>query len=133
MSSEVSQSVECSECKYVFQDDELDQDSEKRKPCPNCGSIRRNIHVTVKETWVLHEYVGLKAKKPSSKHHKNKADYEFEEGKKKGKNGRLVYKKLVKDREHADSDNSYQELVIDAKTGKVIVDKHEKLSEHKVA
>ena len=56
MSSEVSQSVECSECKYVFQDDELDQDSEKRKPCPNCGSLRRNIRVTVNETLVLHEY-----------------------------------------------------------------------------
>ncbi len=87
--------------------------------------------MTVKETLVLHEYIGLQAKKPSSKHKKNRVDYEFEEGKKKGKDGRLIYKKLVKDREHADSDNSYQEHVVDAETGKVIVDKHEKLSEHK--
>ena len=130
MSSKVSQSVECSECKYVFQADELNQDSEKRKPCPNCGSLRRNIHVTVNETLVLHEYIGIKAKKPTSKHKKNRADYEYEEGKKKGKDGRLVYKKLVKDREHAGSDNSYQELVIDSETGKVIVDKREKFSEH---
>ncbi|HEY42084.1 MAG TPA: hypothetical protein G4O18_09570 [Dehalococcoidia bacterium] len=130
MSSEVSRSVECSECKYVFQDDEIDQDSEKLKPCPNCGSLRRNINSTVRETLVLHEYVGLKVKKPASKHKKNRADYELEEGKKRGKDGRLVYKKLVKDREHADSNDSYQELVVDAETGEVIVDKHEKLSKH---
>ena len=131
MSSEVSQSVECSECKYVFQDDELDQNSEKRKPCPNCGSLRRSIHVTVKETLGLSEYIGIKAKKQNSKHKKNRADHEFEEGKKIGRDGRPVYKKLIRDREHPNSDNSYQELVIDTKTGKVIVDKHEKLSEHR--
>ena len=131
MSNEVSESVECSECKYVFQGDDLVQDSEKRKPCPNCGSLRRNIHLTVNDTLVLHEYIGLKVKKPYSKHQKNRADYEFEEGKKKGKDGRLVYKEVVKDREHADSDNSYKELVIDTETAKVIVDKHEKLSEHR--
>ena len=130
MSGEVSESVECSECSYVFQGEELDQDSKERKPCPNCGSLRRNIRLSVKETLGLSEYIGIKAKKPTSKHKKNRADYEYEEGKKKGKDGRLVYKKLVKDREHASSDNSYQELVIDVKTGKVIVDKHEKLSEH---
>jgi DNA-directed RNA polymerase subunit RPC12/RpoP len=131
MSSEVSQSVECSECNYAFHDDELDRDLEKRIPCPNCGSFRRTVHVTVKDNLVLHEYIGLKAKKPSSTHKKSRADYEFEEGKKKGKNGRLVYKKLVRDREHAASDNSYQELVIDVETGKVIVDKHERLSKHR--
>ena len=130
MSGKIQQTVECSECKYVFKDDEVDNDTEKRKPCPNCGSLRRNLNLTVKDTMVLHEYIGLKTKKPSSGHKKNRADYEFEEGQKKGKDGRLVYKKLVKDREHADSDNSYQELVIDTKTGNTIVDKHEKLSEH---
>ena len=130
MSGEVSESVECSECSYVFQGEELDQDSKERKPCPNCGSLRRNIRLSVKETLGLSEYIGIKAKKPTSKHKKNRADYEYEEGKKKGKDGRLVYKKLVKDREHASSDNSYQELVIDSETGKVIVDKHEKFSEH---
>ncbi len=87
--------------------------------------------MSVKETWGMSEYIGIKAKRIDSKHKRNRADYEFEEGKKKGKDGRLVYKKLVKDREHADSDNSYQEHVIDAETGKVIVDKHERLSEHK--
>ncbi len=131
MSGEVSQSLECSECSYVFQGEELGQDLRERKPCPNCGSLRRHVRLSVKETLSLSEYIGVEAKKQDSKHKKNRADYEFGEGKKTGKNGRLVYKKLVKDREHADSDNSYQELVIDSETGKVIVDKHEKLSEHR--
>ena len=132
MSSEVSQSVECSECKYVFQADELEQDSEKRKPCPKCGSLRRNIHVTVNETLVLHEHIGIKAKKTSSKHKKNRVDYEYEEGKKKGKDGELVYKKRVVNREHPDSPNSYVEVVRD-KDGNIIVNKSEKLSEHGVS
>jgi len=87
--------------------------------------------VSVNETLELSEYVGIKAKKQDSKHKKNRADYESEGGKTRGRDGRLVNKELVKDREHASSDNSYRELVVDAETGKVIVDKHEKLSEHK--
>ncbi len=131
MSGNSVESVECTECGFLFQGDELEQDSRERKPCPNCGSLRRHVRLTFKENLSLNEYVGLEAKKQGSKHEKNRADYEFGEGKKIGKDGRLVYKKLVKDREHANSDNSYQELVIDAETGKVVVDKHEKLSEHK--
>ena len=87
--------------------------------------------MSVKETWGLSEYIGIKAKKSSSKHKSNRADHEFAEGKKIGRDGKSVYKKLIRDREHPNSDNSYQELVKDAKTGKVIVDKHEKLSEHR--
>jgi hypothetical protein len=130
MSSEVSQSVECGECKYVFQDDELDQDSEKRKPCPNCGSLRRNIHLSVKEALVLSEYIGIKAKKSSSKHKKNRADYESEEGVTIGKNGKRVYKRKVIDREHPDSPGSYVEYVRD-KDGNIIVNKSEKWSKHR--
>ena len=130
MSGEVSESVECSECSYVFQGEELDQDSKERKPCPNCGSLRRNIRLSVKETLGLSEYIGIKAKKPTSKHKKNRADYEYEEGKKKGKDGRLVYKKSIKDREHTALPHSYIERVTDIETGEIIVDKDEKLSEH---
>ena len=130
MSGVVNESVECSSCGFVFQGDEVGKHPGEHDPCPNCGSLRRHIRVSIKETLGLSEYIGIKAKKQNSKHKNNRADYEYEEGKKKGKDGRPVYKKLVKDREHADSDNSYQELVIDAETGKVIVDKREKLSEH---
>jgi len=131
MPSVVNESVECSNCGFVFQGDEVGEHPGEHDPCPNCGSLRRHIHVSVKETLELREYIGIKAKKQNSKHKKSRADLEFEEGKKIGKDGKPVYKKLIRDREHPNSDNSYQELVVDTKTGKVIVDKREKLSEHK--
>ena len=71
-------------------------------------------------------------KKPDSKHKKKRADYEFEQGVTTGKNGKLVYKRKVKDREHPDSPGSYVEYVRD-KDGNIIVDKSEKLSEHRKA
>jgi predicted nucleic acid-binding Zn-ribbon protein len=129
MSGKVSESVECGNCGYIFQDDELERNSREQKPCPNCGSLRRHIRLSVRETLGLSEYVGIKAKKQNSKHKKNRADYELEEGKKKGKDGKLVYKKRIVNREHPDLPNSYVEVVKD-KDGKIIVNKSEKLSEH---
>ncbi len=130
MSDTISETVECSDCGYVFHGEEVGKHPGEHNPCPNCSSLRRHIRLSIKETLGLSEYIGIKAKKSSSKHKGNRADYEFGEGKKIGKDGKLVYKKSVKDRENANSDNSYQELVVDVKTGEVIVDKHEKLSEH---
>jgi predicted RNA-binding Zn-ribbon protein involved in translation (DUF1610 family) len=130
MSGVVNESVECSSCGFVFQGDKVGEHPGEHEPCPNCGSLMRHISLTIKETWSWNEYNKLKAKKLSNTHKKHRADYEFEEGKKIGKDGKLVYKRLVKDRENTNSDNSYQELVIDVKTGDVVVDKHEKLSKH---
>ena len=130
MSNTISESVECSDCGYVFHGEEVGKHPGEHNPCPNCSSLRRHIRLSIKETLGLSEYIGIKAKNSSSKHKRNRADYEFGEGKKIGKDGKLVYKKSVKDRENANSDNSYQELVVDVKTDEVIVDKHEKLSEH---
>ena len=131
MSNTISESVECSDCGYVFHGEEVGKHPGEHNPCPNCSSLRRHISLSIKETLGLSDYIGIKVKKLSSKHKKNRADYEFEEGKKIVKDGKLVYKNSVKDRENANSDNSYQELVVDVKTGKVIVDKHKKLSKHR--
>ena len=73
--------------------------------------------------------MGLKAKKPSSKHKGGRADHEVGKGIKKGKDGRLVYKENVIDREHPSTLGSYIEVVKDL-NGNVILDKREKLSEH---
>jgi predicted nucleic acid-binding Zn-ribbon protein len=124
-------SVECTNCGFIFPSDGLNEPVDKRKPCPNCGSFRRNIRFTHTETLELREGLNLKANKPTSKHKKHRADYEFEEGEKLGRNGRLVHKKVIKDRERANSPHSYQELVKDVKTGEIIVNKDEKLSEHR--
>ena len=123
-------SVECSNCGFVFQDEEPSKPREEWEPCPECGSLKRMVRLTHKETLELHEYNRLKAKKPASKHKKNRPDYELEQGKKIGKDGKLVDKTVIKDREHPDLPDSYVETVKD-KNGNIIVDKHEKLSEHK--
>lgn len=130
MSGVVNESVECSNCGFVFQGDEVGEHPGEHDPCPNCGSLRRNVRLSVKETLVLSEYIGIKAKQQKSTRKKSKADYEFEEGKKKGKNGEMVYKKRIINREQPNLIGSYIEVVKD-KDGNIIVDKNEKLSEHK--
>jgi rubredoxin len=130
MSEVANESVKCDDCGYVFQGDDLDQDSGKRKPCPKCGSLKRQIFLSIKETLELSEYIGIKARNPSIKHKKNRPDYESEQGVTRGKNGKRVYKRKVIDREHPDSPGSYTEYVRD-KDGNIIVNKSEKLSAHR--
>ena len=123
-------SIECSNCCFVFQNEKPNKPREKWEPCPKCGSLRRNIRFTHRETLELHEYKKLKAKRPASTHKNHRADYEFEEGKKIGRNGKLVYKKSIKDREHANSRHSYIEIFIDSE-GNALANKDEKLSNHR--
>ena len=130
MNGKDSITVECSKCGYVFQSDELEQNLRELKPCPNCGALKRHAHLTHKESLSLNEYIGLKAKKHGPEHKNNRADYEVEEGNKIGKDGKLVYKKRVLNRENPDLPGSYVETVKD-KDGNIIVNKSEKLSEHR--
>jgi len=125
----VNNSVKCGDCGYVFQGEDLYQNSGERKPCPKCGSLKRHIFLSINETLELSEYTGIKARNPSTKHKKNRVDYESEQGVTTGKNGKRVYKRKVIDREHPDSPMSYVEYVRD-KDGNIIVNKSEKLSEH---
>jgi len=127
MPDEVDESVKCGKCGYVFQSDDLDQKPGERKLCPNCGTL--NIFLSLKDTVELSEYIGTKIRSPSTKHKKNRVDYESEQGVTTGKNGKRVYKRKVIDREHPDSPGSYVEYVRD-KDGNIIVNKSEKLSEH---
>jgi hypothetical protein len=123
------QRIACSECKSVFNNDELNIEPEKRKPCPNCGSLQRNIHVAIHETIALYDSIGIKGKKAGTKHKNNRVDYESEQGIKRGKNGRLVFKKKLIDREHPNQNGSYVEYVRDEE-GNIIVNKSERLTEH---
>jgi predicted nucleic acid-binding Zn-ribbon protein len=132
MSGFVTDSVKCGNCGFVFQADDLSKPLSERSPCPNCGSLKRVMDVNIEDKLVLHEYLKVEAKKPSSAHKKHRADYEFEQGVAKGRNGNLVYKRKVKDRENSDSPGSYVEYVRD-KDGNIIVNKSEKLSEHRKA
>ncbi|MBI4267996.1 MAG: hypothetical protein HY662_04340 [Chloroflexi bacterium] len=132
MPNVVNQSVECGNCGYALPLDNLSKPSDECSPCPNCGSLKRKFNVTIEDRVESHEYLKGEMKKPSSKHKKKRADYEFEQGVTTGKDGKLVYKRKVKDREHPDSPDSYVEYVRD-KDGNIIVNKSEKLSEHRKA
>ncbi len=130
MSQELSQVIKCTDCKLTFPVSELKVAPKDRQPCPQCGSLRRMMCLTTTEGLTLNEYVGLAArKKHSTRNNKKRADFEVGEGNKYGRDGKLVIKKVVFDREHPDADGSYQEYVRD-KEGNIIVNKSEKLSEH---
>jgi len=77
----------------------------------------------------LSTFVGIKKRKHDSKHKKNRADYESEQGIIKGKNGIPVFKRKIIDREHPTLPDTYVEYVRD-KDGNIIVNKSEKLSQH---
>ncbi len=119
-------SVQCSNCGFVFQNEDPKKPSSERKLCPKCGSQNRTVHLVFKETLELVERMKLKARKPTSTHKKRRPDYELEKGKKIGKDGNLVSIERIIDRDS----NYYKETVKD-KDDKVIVNKEEKLSEHR--
>ena len=123
--------VECTGCGFVFLDGKVEKHPQEHKSCPNCGSFAQHIGLTISDSVSVSDYVRGEARRLDSRHKGNRADHDFEEGTRHGGDGRLVYKKNVRDREHPHSDGSYQELVIDVKTGEVIVDKHERLSDHR--
>ena len=112
-------SVKCANCGFTFKNNE-----EVGQPCPKCGSHDRSLHLHNEVK--AHVLLKLKKKGATSKHKKGRPDYELEEGKKTGKDGKLVSIERIIDR---DSDR-YQEIVKD-ENGKIIVDKDEKLSEHR--
>ena len=53
MSDVVNESVKCGNCGYLFHGDDLDQESGKRKPCPKCGSLKRNFTKKVEANIVV--------------------------------------------------------------------------------
>ncbi len=52
MSDVVNDSVQCP-CGYIFHGDDLDQESGKRKPCPQCGSLKRSFNKKVEANIVV--------------------------------------------------------------------------------
>lgn len=119
-------SIKCSNCGFVFQNEQLNEPIEKRKPCPECGSQSRTVHLVIKAEAKPLARMKLAARKPTSTHKKRRPNYESDSGKKIGKNGKLVSIERIIDR-----DSNYYKEVIKDKDGKVIVDKDEKLSEHR--
>jgi DNA-directed RNA polymerase subunit RPC12/RpoP len=118
-------SVECSNCGFVFQNEEPNKPRENWKPCPQCGSFKRMVRLTHEETLELHEYRKLKAKNLTSRH-RHKFDYELHQGEDYHiKKGDWVDKEVIFDREHY----HYEETI--SKDGEIIFHKEQDLSEKK--
>jgi len=111
-------SVSCLNCGFLFENED------HNRPCPKCSS--RNRSVTLTGEIKPHGLLKLGKKGAKSKRHKHRFDQEIVTGEKTGRNGKLVNIERIVDREQ----DLYKETVKDGH-GQVIVQKDEKLSEHR--
>jgi hypothetical protein len=113
--------VECAECGSPINSDGDTPDH--RVPCGNCGSTNRNYHVSISETVVARDGIGMKAKRPGEKRPfvEDRAMPDFSRSK-----GKLVHREQVIDRDN----DRYFERVTDYESGEVIRHCEEPLSQH---
>ena len=114
--------VECGECGTLI-DSQRDTEDD-RISCPNCGSNKRNYHVSITDTMVARDGLGIKAKRPGEKRPfiEDKAMPDFSQSR-----GKVVLRKQVIDRDN----DKYFESVTDYESGEVIHHRDEPLSEHR--
>lgn len=120
-----SESVECSECGILL--GELANDT-NRLPCPECGSMKRTIHLQLSDT-IDHpvvEMIDMKVKKPSLTGSR-KLRLHIKSGQELSRRlGRYVNKERVLDKDN----DQYLEIVTDPLTGEVLHHCDEPLSKH---
>jgi hypothetical protein len=114
--------VSCGNCGL-----QLDEDSntspENRLPCPSCGSMSRAIHVTVHDTITIKKKLGMKGRHAGG----GKPFIEQVHGDDLHRDsGVWRHLSRVIDREN----DEYQEVVKDSKTGEIVHECHEPLSQH---
>ncbi|MCD6474612.1 MAG: zinc ribbon domain-containing protein [Thermoplasmata archaeon] len=98
--------------------------SNDNEVCPNCGSKKRNIIVTLKDKIELHDQIKGKVKRQGFK----KPIREFKVGDDlHHKSGKWYHKEMYIDREK----DQYKEIVKDKTTGNIIHKCEEPLSKHK--
>ena len=114
--------VSCSQCGTRI-DEPHNTPHEQRVPCPSCGSIARTFNVHLNETLTLREKLGVKQKRPGHK--------------------KPIYESVGGDDLHRDTgqwnhlsreidrlNDRYREKIVNPKTGEVIREVDEPLSEH---
>ena len=101
--------------------------NEDQKPCPYCGSVRRDIKVEIKEEIKIRESLRGRQKRKGFK----KFMVEFLQGWFPSKDKKKFPEGIQQTRLIDKKNDKYQKKVIDEATGEVVIDKDEKLSEHK--
>jgi len=109
--SDSQETAECANCRTTI---EIDTGTlQNRIPCAKCGSTVRNYHVSIIETAVVRDGLGVKVKRPGEKRPYiediSVPDFSFSKNK-------LVLRQRVIDRDH----DEYFEKVTDYETGEVI-------------
>ena len=96
------------------------------KPCPKCGSKKRNITLTTSDSVEEHDCIKGKVKDPRYPS-KKKVRLEFFQGDDKRKSdGKWMIKERLIDKDN----DKYKETVIDPETGEIVHHCEEPLSEH---
>ncbi len=94
--------------------------------CPNCGSTRKYMNMSITDGIGLYDSLGAQAKDPNYPG-KRKIRWEtFVGWERSNKLQKMVYKTRTIDR----ANDTYQEIVTDPKTGEIIHHCEEPLSEH---
>ena len=117
----VDSSVQCGDCATYFPD-EMAWDKERR-PCPECGSVRRLINIQVSDEIKVYEQFRVKQKEEGTSgfvlDQTDGDDYTKS-------SGRYNKKVRIIDRKN----DKYYECVTNSETGEVMHLRDEKLSEH---
>jgi hypothetical protein len=114
--------VKCAKCSTVI-NDAPDVPVADRTLCPTCGSTARLFEVEIRETSVLRDSRGMKARHGGA----GRPFFEAKEGANlHRKSGRWMQRDLVIDRDN----DRYLERVVDPETGAVIHECEEPLSQH---
>jgi len=121
--SDGSSLVRCGECETLL-DEASTTPVADRKPCPNCGSLSREISVTLSETIVLREKLKLKGLRTGLK---RPFVEQISGDDLHRKTGRWMRLERVIDRVR----NWYREIVTDPETAQVIHRSEEPLTEHR--
>jgi len=109
----------CQECGRELESDQ--------KPCPFCGSVNRDIKVALKEGIVIRENLKARQKRKGFRQFIREIIQGWFPSRDKMKHPEGVEKIRIIDKEK----DRYQEKIKDVKTGKIVRDIKEPLSQHK--
>ena len=114
--------IECSDCGSII--DPRNDTPDTRVLCPNCGGSRRTIYVSITETVIARDGIGVTAKRPGDRrpYIEDRALPSYSH-----RLDKVVLREQVIDREN----DRYFEKVTDYETGEVLHQNEEPLSQHR--
>ncbi len=113
----------CKNCKTIL--DPSVNDAPK-KPCDNCGSTSREIHLTIIEEIKVYDSVKGQIRDPKLPSRKKMRVEFFKGAELRKKDGKMIKKERLIDKRN----NLYKEVIIDPETGEILHHCEEPLSEH---